>query len=1542
MSKILGLDLGTNSIGWALVDSEERKITAAGSRIIPMDAAKIGDFEKGNPVSQTAERTRLRGVRRLSQRRLLRRERLLRVLRVMGFLPDHFVSQLDRYGHLSCTSENEPRLAWRKDDNGKPEFLFQESFNEMLCLFRKEHPDLFYNGRKIPYDWTIYYLRHKALSAPLTPFELSWVLLQFNQKRGYNRLRGEDEEMETTKREEYAELKVLAVVDSGDRKGKDVWYNVHLENGMVYRRLSKQPLDWVGKTKAFIITTQLNPDGSEKTDKEGNVKRSFRAPSEDDWNLKKLMTEQRLDESHNTLGSFIFNTLLNKPDQKIIGDILRTVDRRYYRTELYRILDKQKEFIPQLRDTDLYCRCVEELYPLNEPYRNSISSRGFSYLLADDILLYQRPLRSKKSLIADCPFESRSHVNDETGEIVSRPVKCIAKSNPLFQEFRLWQQLSNLRIYRRGGLDECGYHDDIDVTEKLIPDLGTRAELFDHFISRSVLDMKSLLQCPVLGLTKKEAEHYRWNYREDKSFPAGETHATIAAGLAKAEIGNGFLTFDKEMELWHLLYSISNVDEYRHALRTYADRQDWTAEQRDGFCRVFERITVCKEKEYGSYSSKAIKKLLSVMRCGSHWNSDAIDSNTLKRINALKEAANDSMLTDRVRDALVGISSVEQCQGLTLTQACYLVYGRHSETDDKEPWRSPDDIDRYLNNFRQHSLNNPIVEQIATETLRTVRDIWKKHGKPDEIHIELAREMKKTAAERKKMSDAISDGEAANQRIRILLNELKNPDFGVENVRPHSPSQMELLKIYEEDAFLSAAAEKMDAVSQADYDEVMAIRERIAATDVKKRPTHRELMRYKLWLEQRYVSPYTGRVIPLSRLFTEAYQIEHVIPQSRFFDDSFSNKVICEAEVNQLKSRMCGHEFIVAHHGDKVSLSGGGSVEILSVNAYEETVNRMYSGNRRKLQKMMLDDIPDDFGQRQLVDSRYISRLMMQLLSKIVRQNDETGNVEAEAKSKNVVVTNGTITDRLKHDWGVNDVWNRIILPRFERLNQLLGTTQFTTTTASGHTIPDMPVEMRQGFNKKRIDHRHHAMDAIVIACTTPSHINLLNNESAKTEKVRFDLQHRLRRIDTYQDSEGRQHKVFREFVKPWDSFPQDVYDILHDTIVSFKQNLRVINKGSNRYQSYRDEQNVLRTDRANNPRKGLTTQVKGERWAIRKPLHKDTVYGEVNLQLTKKVRIKEAIKKPDSIVDRELKHYIKQLINEKRQLLRNEKQIAEYVEKDLAHKLDVWPEASDGKIEVYYYTADTADRYFATRKDLVGYLAGSKDAEKAIAAITDSGIRKILRAHLAAEGGDAERAFSADGLERMNANLVDLNGGKQHKPIKRVRVFEQANKFSIGRSGINPKKFVEAAKGTNLFFAIYCDAEGNRGYATVPLNIAIDLQKEYKKEWKSHILMKLQEKEIGLVPPNVELLYLLSPGDLVYVPEKMENGNIGADRIYRTVSMTGKQCLFLPFSVSSIVFPKMEYEAQNKMERAITGEMIKEVCVPIKVDRLGIIVSVG
>ena len=1536
MKKILGLDLGTNSIGWAVVNADDitrenestylkpTSISSAGSRIIPMSADILGNFDAGNSVSQTAERTGFRGVRRLHERNLLRRERLLRVLKLMGFLPEHFADQIDKHGKF--INHIEPKLAWKKCADGKSDFLFKESFNEMLADFAQHQPQLVADGKKVPYDWTIYYLRKKALTQRLTKEEFAWILLQFNRKRGYYQLRGEDEDEQQDKLVEFIAQKVIRVEATDEKKGDDVWYNVYLENGMVYRRTSKMPLDWEGKVKEFIVTTDLEKDGMPKKDKDGNIKRSFRAPKEDDWTLLKKKTEHDIECSQMTVGCYIYDHMLQKPNQKIIGKLVRTVERKYYKDELRQILETQVALMPELKDDTLYNRCIEELYPNNEAHRKNIAKPDFANLFINDILFYQRPLKSKKSLISDCPYES--HFDKDGNE---HPIKCLAKSNPLFQEFRLWQFVQNLRIYQRerivsgGQLDLFGnvsaerLQTDVDVTDEFLKTEDDYVKLFDWLNDRSSIKQDTLLNSyfKIKKEKGKDMYPYRWNYVEDKEYPCNETRATMLNGLGKCSIDVGFLSHEKEMSLWHILYSVEDKAEIDKALKKYAEKNHLP----NLFAEVFAKVKPFK-KDYGSYSEKAIKKLLPLMRMGKYWDANAIDNKTKERIEKMLTGEYDESIKNRVREKAINLTDITHFRGLPVWLACYIVYDRHSEAKEIEKWEKYEDIDSYLKIFKQHSLRNPIVEQVVTETLRTIRDIWKQEGRIDEIHLELGREMKNPADKRKRMTENILQNENTNLRIKAMLMEFTNPEMGIENVRPYSPSQQDILRIYEENA--------LDNLTKDDKDFDF-----ISKISKSAQPSKADITRYKCWLEQKYRSPYTGEMIPLAKLFTTAYEIEHVIPQSRYFDDSFSNKVICEKEVNGLKDRQLGFEFIKNHHGEKVQLSQGKVVEIMSVEAYEKFVKEHYASNRTKMKKLLVDDIPDGFIERQLNDSRYISKLVKGLLSNIVREKLENGEYEPEAVSKNLISCNGSITDRLKKDWGMNDIWNSIVLPRFQRLNELTGKDCFTAISSEGHEIPAMPIELQKGFNKKRIDHRHHAMDAIVIACATRDHVNLLNNEAAHSKKhdksYRYDLQSKLRR----KDEEGH----YKEFLKPWDSFTTDARQILENIIVSFKQNLRVINKTTNCYFHY-DE----------NGKKVMMKQVKGDSWAIRKSMHKDTVFGEVNLRMKKTVSLAEALKSPERIVNKDFKIKVMELLKEGRD--------AKYIKKYVEENKDVWSDINLSKIDVYYYTKETSERYFATRflSDLVGYFAGVTkydDAIKKIEAVTDTGIQRILKAHLKAKDNKPELAFSPDGIDEMNRNIVALNNGKFHHPIYKIRRFEKGNKFAIGQTGNKSSKFVEADKGTNLFFAVFGvektnketgETEQVRSYLTIPLNVMIDCQKRYGVKWRTNIEVYLKEQ--GLVSSYAYLLFILSPNDLVYLPtkEELKNGIMAVDkgRIYKFVSCTGNEGHFVPSIIASPILQTIELGSNNKAQKSWTGEMIKETCVPIKVDRLGNIIELN
>ncbi len=1526
---ILGLDLGTNSIGWALVkqDFEQKsgEILGMGTRIIPMSQEIIGKFAEGSKISQTAERTGYRGVRRLTERHLLRRERLHRVLNVLGFLPKHFADQIDFDKRLGQFLPGlEPKLVYHNN-----KFIFKSSFLEMMEDFSKTQPSLLKNesgeSKLLPYDWTIFYLRKKALTQKIEKEELAWLLLNFNQKRGYYQLRGEEEEENPNKLVEYHSLKIVEVKEDEAQKGKaEIWYSLILENGWIYRRSSKTPLfDMAGKTRDFIVTTDINDDGSIKVDSEGKEKRSFRAPKDDDWTLMKKKTEADIAKSKKTVGTYIYENLLLDPKQKIKGKLIKTIERHFYKSELKLILETQQKFHSELGNEGLLADCVRELYRHNESHQNTLLAKDFTHLFLNDIIFYQRPLKSQKSSITNCAFEQRVFkLADGTKKI--EPLKAIPKSNPLYQEFRIWQWIYNLSIHLRD--------DDSNVSHLFLNLVGDFENLFEFLNDRKEVTQDALLKFFIgkNGLKgkelTKEVAKYRWNFIDDKEkkYPCNETRAVINSRLAKVKgINEDFLNPEIEYALWHIIYSVTDKHEYEKALLSFAKKHQLDEES---FKDNFKKMPPFNA-DYGSYSSKAIKKLLALMRIGKYWSWEAISPKAQERINKIITGEFDENIKDRVREKAINLIDNDHFQGLQLWLASYIVYGRHSESSGQGQWKNVTDLEQYLQEFRQHSLKNPIVEQVITETLRVVKDIWQNEefGKGavsyfDEIHIELGREMKNTAEDRKRLTKIGTDNENTNLRIKALLVELQK-DSNIENVRPYSPSQQEILKIYE------------DGVLSSEFE----IPEDIAKISVSAQPSGADLLKYKLWLAQRYRSPYTGKTIPLAKLFTSAYEIEHIIPQSRYFDDSFSNKVICESAVNKLKDSQIGLEFIKNHHGEIVSLGFGENVKVFEVDEYESFVKEQYAkgSSRAKRNKLLMEEVPEKMVERQLNDTRYISKFISSILSNIVRSNTNDDGVN----SKNILPGNGKVTGILKQDWGLNDVWNDLILPRFERMNQIKQTTAFTTYNQNHQKfLPTVPLEFSKGFQKKRIDHRHHALDALIIACLTRNHINYLNNQNAiekgksksEKEKSRIDLKHLL--CDkTKPDANGNYQWVFK---KPWANYTQDARLNLEGIIVSFKQNQRVINKTLNKYESYKDENGNLRIGKDGKLHKEYIKQTQGINWAIRKPMHQETVAGAIVLSSEKTVNFKFALESPELIIDRSLRKKVKQLIKEGL----NNTEIYSFFK-----KLEFqWKEKDISKVLIRVWEKDAEG---------LGLNAASRVSlddsfdQKKILTITDTGIQKILLKHLANYEGKLDSfgkaiephllAFSAEGIEALNKNIANLNDGKYHQPIKKVRTFEPlGNKFRVGNSGNKKDKYVIAAKGTNLFFAVYWDEEKKkRVFDTIPLNEVIEHQK-----WRAG-LTDIEKQKMPMVPIKPTLgtyLFCLSPNDLVYVPEETNVDKLEPMAIYKVVSFSGNQCFFLRNDIATSIINAEEFSVKNKLERNFEGKMIKETCQKVNLNRLG------
>ncbi|WP_081212247.1 type II CRISPR RNA-guided endonuclease Cas9 [Salegentibacter sediminis] len=1444
MKRILGLDLGTNSIGWSLIeqdfDKKEGRILGMGTRVIPMSQDILGKFDSGNSISQTAERTGYRGMRRLNERYLLRRQRIHRVLNVLGFLPHHYAEAIDFHNKLGqFLPGKEIKLNYRLNGGPKHHFIFQDSFEEMAREFKSKHP-----GLKIPYDWTIYYLRQKALRKKISKEELAWVILNFNQKRGYYQLRGEEEEAD--KNQEYVLLKVKELIDTGEAvKGKPL-YKVVFENGWEYDRDITKTEDWENQEREFIVTT--------KTNKDGGVIRTFKkVDSEQDWIAIKKKTEQNIEESNKTVGQFIYETLLDRPSQKIRGSLIKTIDRKYYKNELIKILEAQKDFHAELQSEDLYQECLNELYPRNESHQANIKDKDFTYLFVEDIIFYQRPLKTKKSTISNCAYEKRYFKKD--GEIQEKPLKGIPKSNPLYQEFRLWQFIQNLKIYKKIANGKEKAKIDEDVTRSLLPDSDSVVRLFNFLNNRKEIDQTQLLKyfsdLKLISKQKKDASDYRWNYVEDKKYPCNSTRSDFLSRLKKVKgIPEDFLCKKVEKELWHIVYSVKDKKDFEKALETFSKKRNLPEED---FVENFKKIQPYPN-DYGAYSEKAIKKLLPVMRMGNYWKENSVTPEVKQRVDDILErletihfekdkietVADDAYKKQVLKSFIRFEDKANPYEGLNTYQACYAVYERHSEVTEIINWKSPKDIDQYLNEtFKQHLLRNPIVEQVVTETLRVVRDIWKHYGNSQkdffsEIHLELGREMKNSADKRQRLSKQNTERENTNQRIKALLEELQNE--GLEAVKPYSPNQQEILKLYEEGVYLNA---RYDMVSE---DEIEAIRKKNA-------PSKKDILRYKLWLEQGYRSPYTGEIIPMSKLFTTDYQIEHIIPQSRFFDDSFNNKVICESAINPYpyKDNQTAYEFIKNSRGCVVPelTKNGKECTIFSVEEYENHCKSYFRKNRTKLKYLLSEDIPEGFINRQLNDSRYISKFIKGLLSNILRESDER-----EATVKNLVPVSGAITSDLKQDWGLNDKWNELVAPRFKRMNEITNSRDYGYWDNKINAFrTQVPKDIEAGFSKKRIDHRHHALDALVIACTTKDHINYIT--SINTERKNHRLVKKLRETKKITLG-GKERIVAKSFKKPWEGFTIDAKNALEDIVISFKKNIRVINRTNNK---------TWQWEKKNGQWKKVLQPQKGKNFAIRKSLHKETVSGLIDIPTPK------------------------------------------------------------GKVAT------------ATRAN-ISNIKNHKHIDK----ITDKSIQKILRNHVKNyfdEKGkeDFEAAFSPKGITDLNRNIKSLNNGKKHQPIYKVRQYEVGSKFSVGEQGNKTDKYVEAAKGTNLYFAVYWDEKKNkRNFETIPLNEVVEHQKQM-----AHIPMK-QKQPIPIDRTKGKFLFYLSPNDLVYAPSQEDiasdiiSENLNKEYIYKIVSFTNKRLYGVPVTVAKSIANKTEFTQLNKIEFI----QEKNLCWKLKVDRLG------
>ena len=246
-------------------------------------------------------------------------------------------------------------------------------------------------------------------------------------------------------------------------------------------------------------------------------------------------------------------------------------------------------------------------------------------------------------------------------------------------------------------------------------------------------------------------------------------------------------------------------------------------------------------------------------------------------------------------------------KGEPYDKAVLAVYGEKVRQNKRNRVLSLDDIE---------PITNPVVRRAVSQSIKVINAIVRKYGPPEAVRIELAREMSRNFDERSKIQKRQEENRAANERIRSQIREYKT---------------------------------------------ACGLGE----------PTGLDIVKFKLYQEQDGVCLYSGKNLDITRLFEPGYvDIDHIIPYSISFDDSYNNKVlVCSAE-----NRQKGNRLPYAYIGSNPE----------RWNQFETRVNtKIRSAKKRHnlLLKSLSDDQQKNFRQRNLVDTQYLSRVVYRLLA---------------------------------------------------------------------------------------------------------------------------------------------------------------------------------------------------------------------------------------------------------------------------------------------------------------------------------------------------------------------------------------------------------------------------------------------------------------------------------------------------------------------------------------------------------------------------------
>ena len=244
-------------------------------------------------------------------------------------------------------------------------------------------------------------------------------------------------------------------------------------------------------------------------------------------------------------------------------------------------------------------------------------------------------------------------------------------------------------------------------------------------------------------------------------------------------------------------------------------------------------------------------------------------------------------------------------------------------------------------------ITNPVVRRAVSQTIKVINAVVRTYGPPDVVRIELAREMSRTFDERRKMEKRQDDNRAANERAKDQISEYKGD---------HA--------------------------------------------------TGLDIVKFKLYREQDGVCLYSGQNLDIARLFESGYaDVDHIIPYSRCFDDSYQNKVLVLASENRQKGNRLPYEYF----GQDEARWHGYEVRV-------ENLIHNYRKRQKLLKRRLTEEESTGFIDRNLKDTQYITRTVYNLI------RNHLAFAESAYRKKPVQAVNGAVTAMLRGRWGVQKI----------------------------------------------------------------------------------------------------------------------------------------------------------------------------------------------------------------------------------------------------------------------------------------------------------------------------------------------------------------------------------------------------------------------------------------------------------------------------------------------------------------------------------------